>query len=320
MESQTALRSKKSNVRTRSASCWTASGREDADGVDDVLDASAAARRHVVGEAHHGDDKRDVGLDGLDDLGERHAVAADEGEQAVARLGERRKAFECLECRGQAAAMAFARPHLLERSDCGARCRRWNHGAVWLAAIEVLCSSVSLARWSSRIRARARLGVHRAGYRASFDRQPRPKRVPHEFAIDHCASVSSRPSTATVSKMPGRDRAARQRDPQRLVDLRRLAARAARRSRSSAASIRADLERLGSAASASRTSREHRAPVLVEPALARRRVVGRAVVDEAAQRPEVGKRLELLGADRGRRAKAVAAVEGLERGGQLVQR
>ena len=66
-------------------------GREDPDGVDDVLDAGGAARRQLVGDAHDGDDERDVGLDGLDDLGERHAVPADEREQAVARLGERRE-------------------------------------------------------------------------------------------------------------------------------------------------------------------------------------------------------------------------------------
>ena len=85
-------------------------GREDPHGVDDVLDPRDAARRHVVGDAHHRDDERDVGLDGLDDLGERHAVAADEGEQPVARLGERREALERLERRGQTAAVALTRP------------------------------------------------------------------------------------------------------------------------------------------------------------------------------------------------------------------
>ena len=35
-------------------------GAEDANRVDDVVDLGGAARRHVVGEAHDGDGKRDV--------------------------------------------------------------------------------------------------------------------------------------------------------------------------------------------------------------------------------------------------------------------
>ena len=92
-------------------------GGEDADGVDDVLDAGGAAGRHLVGETHHGDDEGDVGLHGLDDLGERDAVAADEGEQAVARLGERRERLERLERSGQAPSVTFAGPDGLENAS-----------------------------------------------------------------------------------------------------------------------------------------------------------------------------------------------------------
>ena len=49
-------------------------------------------------------------------------------------------------------------------------------------------------------------------------------------------------------------------------------------------------------ASAARASASARAAVLAEPLLARLRVVGRAVEDEARQRPEVGQRLDLLAA------------------------
>ena len=98
-------------------------GREDADGVDDVLDPRGAARRQLVGEPHDGDDERDVGLDGLDDLGERDAVAADEREQAVARLGERRERLERLERGGQAAAVAFAGRTCSSAPDGGGGCR-----------------------------------------------------------------------------------------------------------------------------------------------------------------------------------------------------
>ena len=87
-------------------------GREDPHRVDDVLDPGDAARRNVVGHAHDGDDERDVGLDGLDDLGERNAVTADEREQAVARLGERRESLERLKRRGQTATVALARANL----------------------------------------------------------------------------------------------------------------------------------------------------------------------------------------------------------------
>jgi hypothetical protein len=41
-------------------------------------------------------------------------VTADEGEQAVAGLGERREAFERFECRRQAAAVALARTELFK--------------------------------------------------------------------------------------------------------------------------------------------------------------------------------------------------------------
>ena len=85
-------------------------GAQDPHRVDDVLDLRASATRQVVGDAHDGDHKRDVRLDGLDDLGDRNSMTADQREQPVARLGERGKAFKSVERGGQAPSVAFTWP------------------------------------------------------------------------------------------------------------------------------------------------------------------------------------------------------------------
>ena len=61
----------------------------------------------LVGQAQDGDDQRDVGLDGGDDVAGATALLGDQREQAVARLGERREGLERLEGGGQAAAVAL---------------------------------------------------------------------------------------------------------------------------------------------------------------------------------------------------------------------
>ena len=61
----------------------------------------------VVGQAQDGDHERDVGLDRLDDVAGRRALLGDEGEHAVARLGERGEELERLERRGQALAVTL---------------------------------------------------------------------------------------------------------------------------------------------------------------------------------------------------------------------
>ena len=50
--------------------------REQLDGRDDRVDAPAPAL-HLVGQAQHGDDQRDVGLDGGDDVGGGDVVLGD---------------------------------------------------------------------------------------------------------------------------------------------------------------------------------------------------------------------------------------------------
>ena len=102
---------------------------------------------------------------------------------------------------------------------------------------------------------------------------------------------------------PGRDRRAGDRDPDRLVELGgfRLASARPRR----AARPRPTRASNGSAAaSAARAAAEMlAAAVAPDHLLERRRIVGRAVEDEARQRPEVGERLDLLRArSRPRRA------------------
>jgi hypothetical protein len=104
--------------------------REQLDGLDDGLDAAAAALVELVGHPQDGDDEGDVGLDGGDDVGRRDAVGADETQQAVARLGQGGECLERLERSGQAAAVAFivmALDGRAARLGCGA-CGRRDHG------------------------------------------------------------------------------------------------------------------------------------------------------------------------------------------------
>ena len=82
-------------------------GREDLDGGDDRLDLAALRRVEPVGEPHDGDDQRDVGLDGAHDLARGGPLLGDDGEQAVARLGQRREDLERLESGGQALAVTL---------------------------------------------------------------------------------------------------------------------------------------------------------------------------------------------------------------------
>ena len=82
-------------------------GREHLDGADDRLDLAAAWGVNTVGEPHHGDDQRHVGLDGAHHVARRGALLGDEGEQAVARLGQRREDLEGLERGGQPLAMTL---------------------------------------------------------------------------------------------------------------------------------------------------------------------------------------------------------------------
>ena len=93
-------------MRTRAATACTVSGREDLDGRDDRVDATATSL-HLVCEPQDGDEQRDVGLDGGDDVGRRDVILGEHRQQPVARLGERRKRLERFEGHRQATAMAL---------------------------------------------------------------------------------------------------------------------------------------------------------------------------------------------------------------------
>ena len=106
--SQTVERSKKSKVRARVATRLDGLGREHARRPATIDSTRPRVRAlDLVGEAQHGDDERDVGLDGGDDLARVDALLADEAQDAVARLGERREVLERLEGGRQAAAVAL---------------------------------------------------------------------------------------------------------------------------------------------------------------------------------------------------------------------
>jgi len=113
-------------------------GAQDPHGVDDVLDLPAAAGWQVVGDAHDRNHERDIGLDCLDDLGDRHPVTADERQQPVARFSERRESLERFERCGQPAAVTLAGAELLEPGDTGHR----------------NCSGHGLICWHARFRIR----------------------------------------------------------------------------------------------------------------------------------------------------------------------
>jgi hypothetical protein len=82
-------------------------GREHLDGADDRLDLPAARGVEPVGQPHHGDDERHVGLDGPHDIAGGGALLGDQRQQAVARLGQRREDLQRLEGRGEPLAVAL---------------------------------------------------------------------------------------------------------------------------------------------------------------------------------------------------------------------
>ena len=91
----------------RAASAWTASGESSSTASTTDSTRPRVRALDLVGEAQDGDDERDVGLDGGDDVAGRDALGRDQAQQAVARLGERRERLERLEGGRQAAAVAL---------------------------------------------------------------------------------------------------------------------------------------------------------------------------------------------------------------------
>ena len=221
-------------------------------------------------------------------------MASDEGEQAVAGFGESGESFERLKRRGEPAAVALTRP-FVERLSAGAgRIQPRRSG---LLALVILSSVFEgprcvLAFVGSASRASAppcRLLVHR---------QTSAKLEPNARSIR--ASVSSRPSRATVSKIPGETARPASATRSGWYTALRLEPRGARsRRRAPPRSPRHRTARRATRGLRER-HRERRAPARRATSRAPRIVVARAVEDESAERPEVGQRLQLLGADRRR--------------------
>ena len=118
--SHTLERSKKSNVRRRVASACTVCG------VSSSTAATTVSTRprpplDLVGQAQHGDEQRDVGLDRGDHVGGRHVVLGDDRQQPVARLGQGGKRLERFEGHRQAAAVTLV---LVALTGGGSRSRR----------------------------------------------------------------------------------------------------------------------------------------------------------------------------------------------------
>ncbi len=78
----------------------------------DGVDAQPGVRG-AVGESQQRDQQRDVGLHGSDDIADRRLLLADEREQPVARLDERREGLDRVERFSQATAVALATVALL---------------------------------------------------------------------------------------------------------------------------------------------------------------------------------------------------------------
>ena len=225
----------------------------------------------------------------------------DHREQPVARLGERGEGLERFEGHRQAPAVTLVlvaragawRGCRLRGAALGAGallggCRSPDAGRCWPCVAVALglgrCCLQSAARASSLgspailadgCRAVLSAAAGRTVERTSFGSARRKR------ARRSARSVSSRPSSATLSKMPGRDGRAGDRHAQRLVDLARLDAEAlddrlqrlphvrlveARRARRAPRAPRASAARPSSPSQRSRASGRRRARRSSEPA------------------------------------------------------
>src|SRR4051812_50140430 len=82
-------------------------GGKDLHGLGHARDLALLARAGAIGHTEHGDDQRHVGLDRSHHLAGGSALLADDAQNAVARLGERRIGLERLEGSGEPTAVAL---------------------------------------------------------------------------------------------------------------------------------------------------------------------------------------------------------------------
>jgi hypothetical protein len=81
--------------------------REDLDRLDGALDPPLVAAVDLIGEPQGRDRKRDVGLDGGDDVRRRRVALLEQAQHPVARFDHHRECLECLEGGRETAAMPF---------------------------------------------------------------------------------------------------------------------------------------------------------------------------------------------------------------------
>ena len=243
---------------TRSASCWTASGLRMRTASTTFSTRARAARRHLVGETHDGDDQRDVGLDGLDDLGERNALPP---TSASRRLRDSASAGNASSA-SNAAVSRRPWPSFMATGSSVWRRRGRGGGAATSARLirgAIECVSLGLVRvlFSSApaIRSRTEWPDRRRGASDGWSsrRYRQRRRSGIERRVDPRERLLATEHARRSRRCPGDTGRAGERDPQRLVDVARLAPRAL--DDRAAAPARSRRRSNGStAASASRTS------------------------------------------------------------------
>ncbi len=178
--------------------CVYGARREQLDPADRALNASAVGSVDVVGEAEHGDRKRDIGLDRRDYLGSRRLSRLEQTQHAGAGLRQHRERLECLERCRQPPPVTFVVAALV--GGVGARAGGGHAGQRrHVRSLALFGRGVREREGRPRLAEFAlRLVYRQIFYAGSGLSQPARSR-----ALSIRASVSSRPSSVTLSKIPG---------------------------------------------------------------------------------------------------------------------
>src|SRR5829696_4467439 len=153
----------------------------------DARDVAGARARRPVGDPQHGDRERRVGLDGADHVARRRPFLADHAQEPVAALGQGGKDLERLERARKPASVTVASLARLALRDRLRRRRNLHCLALPLSRHRRVLATYRQA--GAKVEAPLALGQAVQTSRAS--------------AASMRASVSSRPSAATDSNIPG---------------------------------------------------------------------------------------------------------------------
>ena len=314
MPCQTAVRSKKSNVRARLGDRVHAADRQHVDAGDHALHASPGRSLDLVGEAHDRDREGDVGLDRRDDVGRSTARRSRTGAArgCVTRPAPDRPPAPRTPSsdgdRGPRCGGALAR-----RMGRSVRSSQQPMPTVFHSSLIARTGTASLCL--DRVQPNTSVALS-ADVRWLFSdpaTNHRPVTGRRARARRRCGAASRRgPSSATRLEDSGRHGLAGDRDPHRLEHLARLdpellhhpAQRGLDRRRRRTARRSASAAR----AAASVSAPPSRPIVFVK----RGGIIDRPVEQERDQRPEVRQRLDLLGRDLDGVAQAGAAGERLQ--------